>query len=232
MEPERLPDLDPQSDLIDACLTRYGQMMRALLHVRAASMMPWNEAHLTLPQIRVLSLLAGHIEGLSGRALASMLGVGPSAVTPLVDRLVDHGYVRRAEDRLDRRITRLLLTSEGATVLQQMAAGRREVLAEVLQHLAPEELETVERGFGLVALGVQRTSPTAEAALGACLPLDAKKARLAASPTAEPGAAGAEPTLAVPAPSPTEEAVVTLPPARHESPSAPHEPPLAASSTA
>ena len=93
-------------DLIETCLTRYGQMMRALLHVRATSASPWNEANVTILQIRVLSLLAGHAEGLSGRALASLLGVGPSAVTPLVDRLVDHGYVRREEDRLDRRITR------------------------------------------------------------------------------------------------------------------------------
>jgi DNA-binding MarR family transcriptional regulator len=154
-------------DLIETCLTRYGQMMRALLHVRAAAG-PWNEVNVTLPQIRVLSLLAGHAEGLSGRALASMLGVGPSAVTPLVDRLVDHGYVRREEDKQDRRITRLLLTPEGAAVLHQMAAGRREVLAEVLQKLEPDELAIVERAFALVALGVQRANPAAGAALAAC----------------------------------------------------------------
>ena len=52
------------------------------------------------------------------------------------------------------RVTRLLLTSEGAAVLHQMAAGRREVLAEVLQRLEPEELAIVERAFELVALGV------------------------------------------------------------------------------
>jgi DNA-binding MarR family transcriptional regulator len=161
--------VDPANDLIETCLTRYGQMMRALLHVRAATR-PWNEVQVTLPQIRVLSLLAGHAEGLSGRALASLLGVGPSAVTPLVDRLEDHGYVRREEDRQDRRVTRLLLTPEGAAVLQQMAAGRREVLAEVLQRLEPEELAIVERAFELVALGVQRADPAAAAALAACGP--------------------------------------------------------------
>lgn len=144
-------------------------MMRALLHVRATSG-AWNEMNATLPQIRVLSLLAGHAEGLSGRALAGLLGVGPSAVTPLVDRLVDHGYVRREEDRQDRRITRLLLTPAGATVLHQMAAGRREILAEVLQRLSAEELATVERAFELVALGVQRASPSAAAAPATCAP--------------------------------------------------------------
>src|SRR3954470_20287702 len=159
MECEGLSGVASPSDLIDACLTRYGQMMRALMHVRAASATPWNESNLTLPQIRVLSLLAGHAEGLSGRALATLLGVGPSAGTPPVDRLVDHGYVRREEDRLDRRITRLLLTDVGATVLHQMAAGRREVLAEVLQNLESEELAIVERAFELVALGVHRANP-------------------------------------------------------------------------
>src|SRR4051794_36092330 len=162
--------VDTPGDPVDACLHRYGQMMRALLHVRATSG-AWNEMNVTLPQIRVLSLLAGHAEGLSGRALASLLGVGPSAVTPLVDRLVDHGYVRREEDRLDRRITRLLLTEEGATVLHRMAAGRREVLAEVLQQLSAEELETVERAFDLVSVGVQRANPAAGAALAACNPI-------------------------------------------------------------
>jgi DNA-binding MarR family transcriptional regulator len=146
-----------RDDLIEACLKRYGQMMRAMLHVRASSGPRWNEANVTLPQIRALSLLAGHEEGMNGRALANLLGVGPSAVTPLVDRLVDHGYVRREEDRADRRITRLLVTPEGVAVLQQMAAGRREVLAEVLQQLEPDELAVVERAFELVYRGVERS---------------------------------------------------------------------------
>jgi hypothetical protein len=87
-----------------------------------------------------------------------------------VDRLVDHGYVRREEDRQDRRITRLLLTQEGAAVIHQMAAGRREVLAEVLQQLEPDELAIVEQAFGLVALGVQRANPSAAAGLASCGP--------------------------------------------------------------
>lgn len=161
--------MDGVDDLIEACLTRYGQMMRALLHVRATSG-SWNEVNVTLPQIRVLGLLAGHAGGLSGRALAGLLGVGPSAVTPLVDRLVDHGYVRREEDRQDRRITRLLLTPEGSGVLHQMAAGRREVLAEVLQQLAPAELAIVEQAFGLMVQGVQRANPAAAVALASCGP--------------------------------------------------------------
>ncbi|MFN8637730.1 MAG: MarR family transcriptional regulator [Chloroflexota bacterium] len=147
-----------RDDSIDACLDRYGMMMRALLHVRASSGLAWNEANVTLPQIRVLSLLAGREAGMSGRELAAVLGVGPSAVSPLVDRLVDHGYVRREEDRVDRRITRLILTPAGLTVVQQMAAGRREVLAEVLQRLDSDELALVERAFELVHVGVQRAA--------------------------------------------------------------------------
>jgi hypothetical protein len=55
-------------------------------------------------------------------------------------------------------------------VLHQLAAGRRDVLAEVLQNLESEELLVVERAFELVALGVQRANPAVAAALAACAP--------------------------------------------------------------
>jgi DNA-binding MarR family transcriptional regulator len=147
-------------ELVEACLTRYGQMMRALLHARASSGLFWNQANVTLPQIRVLSLLMSREDGLSGRELAMLLGVGPSAVTPLIDRLVEHGYVRREEDRADRRITRAILTPAGAAVLQQLGSGRREVLADALQGLDPEELAVVERAFALIHDGLQRARPS------------------------------------------------------------------------
>lgn len=140
--------------------------MRGLLHVRAGSGEPWNEAHVTLPQIRVMSVLIGRPEGTSNRDLAALLGVGPSAVTPLVDRLVEHGYVRRQEDHADRRITRLYLTPEGATTLQQLAAGRREVLAAVLQYLQPDELDIVSQAFELVHQAIERSHGAASPHLG------------------------------------------------------------------
>lgn len=47
------------------------------------------------------------------RALAARLGCDPSNVTSIVDRLHRRGLARRTPDPVDRRITRLVLTTEG-----------------------------------------------------------------------------------------------------------------------
>ena len=56
--------------------------------------------------------------GVPMSALAAELGVGPSAVSGLVDRLVAHGYLERKEDALDRRQHLVTITDPG------MAAAR------------------------------------------------------------------------------------------------------------
>jgi DNA-binding MarR family transcriptional regulator len=140
----------------DTALERFGRLMRALHVARAARGVPWADCPLTLVQLRALGLLAARPRGISGRDLAALLGVGPSAVTPLADRLVEHGLARREEDPVDRRITRLIATDAGLAVLDRMVAGQREHMREVLAHLSPDELAIVDRAFGLLYEGVRR----------------------------------------------------------------------------
>ena len=149
--------MSPRDDLVESSLQRFGRLTRAMVMARPASNPPWNELHITLPQLRALGLLCSNKRSMSGRELAALLGVGPSAVTPLVDRLVDHGYVRREEDRLDRRITRLLLTDDGLTLLHRMHVGRREQMADLLRHLDAEELEVVSQAFELLSRAAERS---------------------------------------------------------------------------
>jgi len=72
--------------------------------LRSRTRPAWSDLDLTMAQLKALIAITG-TGGLTGRDLAERLGIGPSAVTPLVDRLVAHGYVRREEDATDRRIT-------------------------------------------------------------------------------------------------------------------------------
>jgi MarR family transcriptional regulator, organic hydroperoxide resistance regulator len=162
MSTKRTP-LDPAAS-VDQTVDRWSHFMRGLHTTKAGQSRPWAEVQVTLPQLRVLGLLAGrpdaHSVGMSGRELAARLGVGPSAVTPLVDRLVEHDLVRREEDRADRRITRLLVTDQGQALLERMFAGQRELIASVLRHLDPDELVVVDRAFGLLQDGLQRATDT------------------------------------------------------------------------
>ena len=159
--------MDTSADAIEASLNRYSRLTRAMLLVRASCGSPWGDLNITLPQLKVLGLLLGRETGLSGRDLATQLGVGPSAITPLVDRLVEHGYVRREEDRHDRRITRLSLTEAGIELLRRMMAGRREIMADLLRQLSPDELSVVDQALELLLVAIHRAAnaPASEVAV-------------------------------------------------------------------
>jgi DNA-binding MarR family transcriptional regulator len=143
---------------VERAVEQWCQFMHGLHTAKTAQSRPWAEVQVTLPQLRALGLLAAHPNGMSGRDLAARLGVGPSAVTPLVDRLVEHKLVRREEDRTDRRITRLLATDDGLALMERMIAGQRDLIVGILRRLGPEELQTVSEAFGLLRQGLQRAA--------------------------------------------------------------------------
>ena len=130
----------------------------------------WGDLPLTIAQMRALTLLGRKPEGLSGRELAVALGTGPSAVTPLVDKLVEHGFVLRHEDPVDRRITRLILTEAGNTLLERIAGGQREHLSELLSRLTPDELEVVAQAFELIYKAACQPNTSAPEPCEAVLP--------------------------------------------------------------
>ena len=87
-------------------------------------------AGLTLPQYRVLGLLAGGDERAS--LLASRVSVAKPTLTSIVDSLFERGLVSRETPDGDRRSVRLSITAAGRTELRKAAAEFRGVLDEVL----------------------------------------------------------------------------------------------------
>ena len=112
-----------------------------------------------MPQLRALSYIVGDDGGLSSRALALRLGIGASAVTPLVDRLVERGLVERHEDAHDRRIARLYPTELGSALVERLLAGRGDVVREALASLSEGELKQVAAALDVLRVAVERTSP-------------------------------------------------------------------------
>lgn len=72
-------------------------------------------------------------------ALAEHLGVGQSAVTPLVDRLVEAGAVRRQQSEADRRVWLVDLTPSGEDVFRAESAAYERVAEAMLAPLAEDE---------------------------------------------------------------------------------------------
>ena len=107
-------------------------------------------AGLTLPQYRVLGLLAGGDERAS--MLASRVSVAKPTLTSIVDSLFERGLVSRETPDGDRRAVRVSITDVGRTELRNATTEFRGVLDEVLlgcpdPHAVLEALEGVRHAL-------------------------------------------------------------------------------------
>jgi DNA-binding MarR family transcriptional regulator len=106
----------------------------------------WLRVDLTMPQLKTLIYVSKNAGATSGQ-IAANLGVGLSTITGIVDRLAEQQLVTRREDLRDRRITRVLPTDAGASLVDELLQYRNEVLTAILSRLDPEQLKTVEDAF-------------------------------------------------------------------------------------
>ena len=109
----------------------------------------WMELNLTIPQLKSLFFIANR-GSTNFTKLASALGVTPSNVTGIVDRLVEQGLVSRQENPEDRRMLMLRVTDKGEAIIANLRERRASHISEILTHLSLEELNSVFKGLGLL----------------------------------------------------------------------------------
>jgi MarR family transcriptional regulator, organic hydroperoxide resistance regulator len=97
-------------------------------------------ATLTLEQFWLLHQLRQN-GPLSVGELSSALGVTPGSVTIACKRLEKDGHVTRDRQVHDERVVHVALTPEAHTILEVWLAHRREVFAQFLERLEPQEQE-------------------------------------------------------------------------------------------
>jgi len=129
---------------------------RALLGMVARSLAPALE-RVTVPQFRALVVLS---EGPSRMGdLADRLGVHPSTLTRMVERLEQGGWIARAAVPGNRREVRVDLTDAGQELVATVTDGRRALFRETLARLGPEEREAVRRGMAVFARAAGEPEP-------------------------------------------------------------------------
>jgi DNA-binding MarR family transcriptional regulator len=105
-----------------------------------------SSSHGTLTKQELLAIDVLGVRGPSRMgAIAEHLGVGQSAVTPLVDRLQGRGAVRRRRSETDRRVWLVELTEEGRALFEAEGVAYERVAAAMLAPLASEEQKTLVR---------------------------------------------------------------------------------------
>ena len=106
-----------------------------------------------------LSVSPGHIQVLialtrgprSVGQLAEELGVSPPAATQLVDRLAEHGMVRRRNDPSDRRVVLVDYVEGMHEVAGSIVAKRRRPLEAAMSKMTDDEARAFVKGLRLVA---------------------------------------------------------------------------------
>ena len=104
---------------------------------------------LTLPQYRVLGILAEGSAAASG--LADRLAVRRPSITALIDGLVARGLVDRRQEDADRRRVALRLTDEGARILAEADRTVDDYLVSIAGHLPDKEEAMALRSLELWA---------------------------------------------------------------------------------
>lgn len=113
----------------------------------------WKKLGLSHAQLGMLYMLFYHKES-SPKDLSEFLGVSKSAVTQLLDPLVDKGLVRRQNDPKDRRIVRLSLTPKGSQTLKKLSHYKYAGLRAALETLNGKELTELKRICKKMAAGI------------------------------------------------------------------------------
>ena len=103
---------------------------------------PLFASQLTMPQLKILMLLH-RLGDTSGRELAGLMGVSLATMSGMVDRLVAHNLVTRAEDPHDRRVRRITLSTTGAQMIADIITAGTEKQDRLLRRLTDAELQTV-----------------------------------------------------------------------------------------
>jgi DNA-binding MarR family transcriptional regulator len=135
--------LDERARLNDRILRLDSRVFQFLQSGQANA---WLSVDLTMPQLKVLLIVFGAGSATIGE-LARGLGVTLPTVTGIVDRLIDHKLVSRAEDQADRRVTRVSITEDGRALVESLYLASRERVQRLLDRLDLKALRTIERAL-------------------------------------------------------------------------------------
>ena len=144
-----------ESTDIAATVAAFARLMDRM----AAEHEPPADVNISMPQLRCLLLIAGAGELRMSR-LVAQLGVSISTVSGLVDRLVDHDFVSRRDDPLDRRQVVLAPTPAGSEFIDRMRELSNAQFRGLIEMLTPEELRTVRRSIEILSRAADRAGAT------------------------------------------------------------------------
>lgn len=94
-------------------------------------------------QLQALFTLQHHAGTMGG--LAEEMNISLPSATALVDRLVKGGWVERQADPEDRRVTRLTVTAQGASICKRLQEKRYRAFKYLLDAMPENDIKSLQR---------------------------------------------------------------------------------------
>ena len=89
----------------------------------------------------ILTALYENDGKLTMKSIAKITRKDKSTITPLVNKLLELGYITKVKDATDKRITYIILTNEGYQIKDKYQAISDDVYATAYKDFSPEEKE-------------------------------------------------------------------------------------------
>ncbi len=109
----------------------------------------WIDSNLTMPQIKVLIILA-HKGKLKVSSIAKILNVKTPNITFILDHLNERGLIKRKRSQDDRRLVQVSLTEKASRLIDKLYQAKSENFIKALSRMSAKEKYALKQG--LIAL--------------------------------------------------------------------------------
>ncbi len=137
------------SELAEQCARELMETVPQIMQAIRVEMRLGRGTNISIPQFRTLRFVQTHPHS-SLTDLAEYLGLTLPSASKLVDGLVKQALISRQESSSDRRRLTLALTLSGESLVNQSRASAQSSLAQTLDALSDEKLESVVRAMQLL----------------------------------------------------------------------------------
>jgi MarR family transcriptional regulator, organic hydroperoxide resistance regulator len=126
---------------IDSLTERFDKSLFVLLQNLGPQLINRAQLGLTPGQVFMLHFIQQDSQ-CSVSKLAEKMEVAPSAITVMLDRLENHGFVARTRDKVDRRVVIINLTDVGEEKLNHVLDVRKQIMQHCLTQIEFNELNS------------------------------------------------------------------------------------------
>lgn len=115
---------------------------KVMVNILAEALIGARVQGLSAPQYRILDMIYNGVD--KPAELARMLDISPPAISWILTKLEDGGFVSRSHTKEDRRRVVIELTGMGKDVVRRVNARRRKLINAVLGKMDEQEISQLE----------------------------------------------------------------------------------------